>query len=89
MSDEVETEWLTATFGFKIVGRQIEWPEGDRNKEVLRGLAKTMAYLLLPEDDDYEGVKVFASSLTIKEGYLFTDDMLSKALEEWGEDPQP
>lgn len=89
MTDEQppETEWLTVSFDFKIVGAEVSMPDYEARRDLLRGLGQAVAYLLMPESD-FAGVKVYASRLSLKPTDLFTDEMLGQIMDKWkGEDP--
>lgn len=90
MSSEPETEWMNVSFDFKFLRLTgLDLDDVDR-VQLLSGLGKAIAYLLLPEDS-YDSVRIFVKNLELKETQFLTDDVINKAIDrffdEEGEEP--
>jgi hypothetical protein len=83
-SPEIESEWYNISFNFKVVGTELDMSE-QPSTGLLRGLAQAVAYLLLPVED-YSGIQVYASGLSVTDGTPFTDAFLDSALSQWEKD---
>jgi hypothetical protein len=85
---EIETEWHSCTFEFKVLRAGTELPDWDYST-LLRGLGRAIAFLLYADELNEDGLKsvgILVRELRLKPTVFLSDDDIANMLDRFRSD---